>query len=94
MGREQPRRRDVKRRQVLIACAQIDVFSLNIFFWGGGASRYAQGATFVNQYIIIKTLGHGTFGRVKLGLNSRDDCLYALKLVNKRQLRRFKVGVS
>lgn len=42
-----------------------------------------QGATFVNQYIVIKTLGMGAYGKVKLALDSKDHHLYAIKLINK-----------
>ena len=42
-----------------------------------------QGCTFVNQYVVVKTLGQGAFGKVKLCLNSEDHNLYALKLVSK-----------
>ena len=37
----------------------------------------------MNQYVVVKTLGEGAFGKVKLCLNSEDHNLYALKLVNK-----------
>ncbi|KAK9830087.1 hypothetical protein WJX72_009710 [[Myrmecia] bisecta] len=47
-----------------------------------------KGATFVNQYIIIKTIGFGAFGKVKLCLNSQDHRLYAIKLINKATLKR------
>lgn len=43
---------------------------------------------FVNEYLIIKDLGSGSFGRVKLCLNVDDNCLYALKVVSKKQMRR------
>ena len=43
---------------------------------------------FVNQYLIIKQLGSGSFGRVKLCLNLDDNCLYALKVVSKKKLKR------
>jgi [calcium/calmodulin-dependent protein kinase] kinase len=42
-----------------------------------------QGCTFVNQYVVIKTLGQGAYGKVKLCLNTEDHNLYALKLVHK-----------
>ena len=52
----------------------------------GGAARCVamrQGCTFVNQYVVIKTLGQGAYGKVKLCLNAGDHNLYALKLVSK-----------
>lgn len=49
-----------------------------------------QGTTFVNQYIVIKPLGHGAHGTVKLALNMHNDKLFAIKLVPKpRTNRRF-----
>ena len=42
----------------------------------------AQGATFVNQYIVVKTLGRGAYGKVKLCLDSQDHELYAIKIIN------------
>ena len=47
-----------------------------------------QGITFVNQYIIVGTLGQGAFGKVKLVLNSSDMNLYAVKLLSKGSLMR------
>lgn len=47
-----------------------------------------QGMTFVNQYIIVGTLGQGAFGKVKLVLNSQDMNLYAVKLLSKGSLMR------
>ena len=47
-----------------------------------------QGITFVNQYIIVGTLGQGAFGKVKLVLNTADMNLYAVKLLSKGSLMR------
>lgn len=47
-----------------------------------------QGMTFVNQYIIVGTLGQGAFGKVKLVLNTEDMNLYAVKLLSKGSLLR------
>lgn len=41
----------------------------------------------MNQYLILKNLGKGAHGKVKLCLNTDDNALYALKIVNKRRLR-------
>ena len=43
-----------------------------------------EGTTFLNDYIVIDTLGRGSYGKVKLCLNVGDDCLYAVKVVDKR----------
>ncbi|KAG1654803.1 hypothetical protein FOA52_009176 [Chlamydomonas sp. UWO 241] len=54
--------------------------------------RDTTGATLLNQYVIVKTLGKGSFGKVKLCLNTMDGRMYAVKMVNRafllRQLQR------
>lgn len=35
---------------------------------------------FINQYLIIKDLGKGAYGTVKLVYNTEDDMLYAMKV--------------
>lgn len=47
-----------------------------------------QGVTFVNQYIIMRTLGSGSFGKVKLCMNSQDQQLYAVKVINRQAMLR------
>ncbi len=42
--------------------------------------RDATGATCINQYVVVKTLGRGSFGKVKLCLNTIDGQLYAIKV--------------
>lgn len=42
--------------------------------------RDATGATCINQYVVVKTLGRGSFGKVKLCLNTLDGQLYAVKV--------------
>ena len=39
----------------------------------------ATGAAVINQYVVVKSLGRGTFGKVKLCLNAVDSRLYAVK---------------
>lgn len=39
-----------------------------------------QGNVFINQYLIIKDLGKGAHGTVKLVYNTQDDMLYAMKV--------------
>ena len=46
-----------------------------------------EGTMFLNQYIVIETLGRGAHGKVKLCLNTSDDTLYAVKVINRRQVR-------
>lgn len=43
--------------------------------------RDRTGATVINQYVVIKTLGQGSYGKVKLVLNTLDGQLYAVKMV-------------
>uniref|UniRef100_A0A7R9YVV4 cGMP-dependent protein kinase n=1 Tax=Chlamydomonas euryale TaxID=1486919 RepID=A0A7R9YVV4_9CHLO len=51
-----------------------------------------SGATLINQYVLVKTLGRGSFGKVKLCLNTMDGQMYAVKMINRafvlRQLQR------
>ena len=47
-----------------------------------------QGITFVNEYALVRTLGKGTFGTVKLALNTTNHELYALKLLPKSRKHR------
>lgn len=42
----------------------------------------------MNQYLLIKDIGDGAFGKVKLVLNMEDNSLYALKMVSKLQAKR------
>lgn len=47
-----------------------------------------KGNVFINQYLIIKDLGKGAHGTVKLVYNTQDDLLYAMKVIHKRRMRR------
>eukprot|EP00899_Mesostigma_viride_P029238 jgi/Mesvir1/949/Mv17503-RA.1 len=51
-----------------------------------------KGNKFVNQYIIIKVLGTGSHGKVKLCLNTQDSTLYAIKIIDKRLLSKRRFG--
>ena len=42
--------------------------------------RDVTGATCINQYVVIKALGRGSFGKVKLCLNTFDGRMYAVKV--------------
>ena len=46
-----------------------------------------QGCTFLNQYVVVKTLGQGAYSRVKLALDTGDQRLVALKLLRRRPPR-------
>ena len=46
-----------------------------------------EGTTFLNDYIVVDTLGRGSFGKVKLCLNILDNDLYAIKVVELNALR-------
>ena len=43
-------------------------------------ARDVTGATCINQYVVVKTLGRGSYGKVKLCLNTFDGQLYAIKV--------------
>ena len=40
----------------------------------------------INQYMIIKTLGEGSFGKVKLCVDTGSNTTYAVKIMNKKTL--------
>ena len=45
-----------------------------------------EGTTFLNDYIVVDTLGRGSFGKVKLCLNVGDTQLYAVKVIETQQV--------
>ncbi|XP_024388158.1 serine/threonine-protein kinase GRIK1 isoform X6 [Physcomitrium patens] len=47
----------------------------------------AFGNKYLNQYIVIKLLGCGRYGKVKLCLNAFDGKLFAVKVVDRKRLR-------
>ena len=58
-------------------------------------SRKENGKKKINQYIVIKDIGKGSFGKVKLVLNSDEDnkpC--AMKVLSKRKLQRIFISKS
>ncbi|KAI8467317.1 MAG: hypothetical protein J3K34DRAFT_523847 [Monoraphidium minutum] len=60
-------------------------------------NRDVTGATCINQYVVVKTLGRGSYGKVKLCLNTLDGQLYAIKMMNRsflvRMLQRPKAAL-
>ena len=50
------------------------------------------GNKFVNQYMIIHKLGQGSYGKVKLCINSVNGKPYAIKVVQKEHLKNVKSG--
>jgi serine/threonine protein kinase len=48
----------------------------------------ATGATVINQYVVVKTLGRGSYGKVKLCLNTVDGQLVAVKMMSRAHLQR------
>lgn len=57
-------------------------------------SRDASGNKIVNEYVILKTLGAGSYGKVKLCINLLDEQFYAIKIFHKGMLRRKRIGMS
>ncbi len=49
-----------------------------------------QDVTFINSYAIISSLGSGSFGEVKLALNTDNLEVYALKLISKSRRRKHR----
>lgn len=46
-----------------------------------------EGTTFLNDYVVVDTLGRGSHGKVKLCLNVMDNMLYAVKIVETNVIR-------
>lgn len=56
-------------------------------------SRKENGKKKINQYIVVKTVGKGSFGKVKLVLNTdEENKAYAMKVLSKRKLKKIFVG--
>ena len=51
------------------------------------SGRDVFGHKHVNQYVLVKDLGRGSYGVVKLALNTSNGCLYALKMIKLNALR-------
>lgn len=77
----------------LPACPAPRASILSHFKYRGSAAAplpawlFPQGTTFINNYIVVDTLGRGTFGKVKLCLNAADDQLVAIKVISKKMVR-------
>lgn len=56
--------------------------------------RDAEGNKIVNEYVIIRTLGSGSYGKVKLCINTENNEFYALKICHKGILKRRRSGLS
>ena len=52
------------------------------------------GVKTVNQFEIVRPLGKGAFGKVKLCKDTRDGKLYALKIMDKNVLKKKRQGMS
>lgn len=57
-------------------------------------NRDETGATCINQYVVVKTLGRGSYGKVKLCLNTLDGQLYAIKVRPHRRRRALPAHVG
>jgi serine/threonine protein kinase len=42
----------------------------------------------INQYRILNELGHGTFGKVKLAIDTKTKEMYAIKIMSKKRLKK------
>eukprot|EP01028_Stygiella_incarcerata_P010952 TRINITY_DN5963_c1_g1_i1.p1 TRINITY_DN5963_c1_g1~~TRINITY_DN5963_c1_g1_i1.p1 ORF type:complete len:562 (+),score=170.45 TRINITY_DN5963_c1_g1_i1:78-1763(+) len=51
-----------------------------------------DGNKMVNEYVILRLLGRGQYGKVKLAMNMKDNQLYAIKILNKSILKRIRKG--
>ena len=56
-------------------------------------SSKQNGKKKINQYIIAKNLGKGSYGKVKLALNTEENNkAYAIKVLSKKRLNRVFLG--
>ena len=46
-----------------------------------------EAQTLMNKYKIDKTIGKGTFGKVKLGIHLLTNCKVAIKLLEKEKMK-------
>jgi [calcium/calmodulin-dependent protein kinase] kinase len=57
------------------------------------STKQRDGKKKINQYIVMKNIGKGSFGKVKLVLNTEDSNKpYAMKVLSKSKLSRIFVG--
>ena len=42
----------------------------------------------INQYRILSTLGEGSFGKVKLAMDTKTKEMYAIKIMSKKRLKK------
>src|SRR3989338_9296156 len=47
-----------------------------------------EGHKRINEYVLIKTIGKGTYSKVKLAQSQKDGQMYAIKVLNKARLRK------
>lgn len=54
----------------------------------------ANGNQYINEYTVLKKLGQGSFGKVFLVKHLHSERLYAMKVIDKKMLRRKRIGIS
>jgi len=54
----------------------------------------ADGNKVVNEYVMLKVLGCGSYGKVKLCISSTNNEFYAVKIYQKEVLKRRRIGLS
>eukprot|EP00958_Prasinococcus_capsulatus_P002180 scaffold201_cov405-Prasinococcus_capsulatus_cf.AAC.4 len=67
-----------------------DTAMQKVLLEGACLDRDKNGLKHLNQYIIVKALGTGSTAVVKLCLNTRDNHLYAMKVIDKLYRKRTK----
>ena len=45
----------------------------------------------IGEYILLKTIGSGSMGKVKLGIHFENNCQVAIKLLPRKQIGRAHV---
>eukprot|EP00287_Rhodomonas_sp_CCMP768_P019270 CAMPEP_0202818798 /NCGR_PEP_ID=MMETSP1389-20130828/8611_1 /ASSEMBLY_ACC=CAM_ASM_000865 /TAXON_ID=302021 /ORGANISM="Rhodomonas sp., Strain CCMP768" /LENGTH=386 /DNA_ID=CAMNT_0049491223 /DNA_START=104 /DNA_END=1264 /DNA_ORIENTATION=+ len=57
-------------------------------------SKSSDGTKMINSFEVIKALGKGAFGKVKLCKDTHDGQLYAIKIMDKTVLKKKRQGMS
>jgi serine/threonine protein kinase len=59
------------------------------------STKLRDGKKKINQYILLRCIGMGQFGKVRLVHNTEDDLKYAMKAVKKKKkLKGFQAGAK
>lgn len=79
---------DLQRQEDNTSQSRISLVSKSVI-----STRQRDGKKKINQYIVMKEIGKGSFGKVKLALNTDEhNKPYAMKMLSKQKMSRIFVG--